>query len=261
MAKMLLSLSPNYFIRIFWEKPFIDSPGEISEIQRLIRDYPNRIHLTSKYALSRADILYPYLPKGEIPEKITAVLLEGSPYFLALESRRKPNFMRIGPEADLGFHLLDIISTVCRTCVSPITEIRFTTSDVQELEGIIPKFLPHMGFQAKITLHLENEKSIPVFLQAGKFDGDTLRYIQIDYKNNLTFRQEYTYPIAIDPVTKTENNQSVELARHKERHHYYGLELTDELFTHQLPAEQFARLYLNEICLKLKAARLQSSTG
>jgi hypothetical protein len=262
LAKALLDLSPKYFFTIFWEKPYITDPSHITGIQELLRAYSDRIHLSGKYGSGRSDILYTHLPEGEIPEKVEATLIEGTSYFKKVVSKIQPgntaHFVQLGPELDFGFHILDIVSTACKTRFSPVRNFRFTENDVSDLSRTNNNFLPKMGFSAQITVELENGRTFPLSLTAGKAEGPTDRKIHFVYPEFSVF-QEFTTPTGEDPVLKTGSGQTIELERHSPDYDYYSSELSPLKFAHQLLPDQLNRVFLNQICLQLRSSRHMSS--
>lgn len=264
LAKALLDLSPKYFFTIFWEKPFISDMSHVSEIQGLLRTYSDRIHLSGKYGSGRSDILYPHLPENQAPVKIEAALIEGTTYFQSvakkIQSGNTAHFVQLGPELDLGFHLLDIVSTACSTRISPIKNLRFTENDVIDLSKTRDNFLPNMGFSAHITVELENGQTFPLDISAGKAEGPTERKITFIYPDFSVF-QEFTTPTGEDPVLKTGSGQTIELERHSPDYDYYSGELTPQKFARQTLTDQLNRVFLNQICLQLRSTRLMSASA
>jgi hypothetical protein len=264
LAKALLDLSPKYFFTIFWEKPFISDISHLGEIQELLRTYSDRIHLSGKYGSARSDILYPHLPEAEIPEKVEAALIEGTTYFQTIagkiQSGNSAHFVQLGPELDLGFHILDIVSTACKTRISPVKNFRFTENDISDLSKTKSNFLPNMGFTAHITVELENARTFPLNISAGKAEGPTERKIHFTYPEFSIF-QEFTTPTGEDPVLKTGSGQTIELERHSPDYDYYSGELSPQKFARQTLTDQLNHVFLNQICLQLRAARLMSASA
>ena len=186
--------------RLFIEKPYALNHQDLELFTTLIEHYSSRLHFTEKYANGRADILYPYLPADRSPVKITGRLIEGTEYFRVIKDRIKSEgdhpYLHDGPELELGFHLLDIISVASKR-FGGCEELQ--VREVYDLGQRIKDFEPGYGFGAILEMHTFSGNKILVDLQAGKADILTEKFIEFDYGDDVV-GQEYTAGDPIDPV-------------------------------------------------------------
>lgn len=263
LADSLLNLGSPYSFSIFWEKPYFSDISDYPAILHLINKYPHRIHLSGQYSFSRADILYPQLPIGRIPVRVVANLLEGSPYFDSVSSYQpglsSHHFVHDGPELDLGFHLLDVVATFCRLRVSPVRKIHITPSSVSDLSLIHTDWQPGHGFTAGLIIELEDGRSFPMELTAGKFSGVTHRRLEFIYPE-FSISQDFTSPDSSDPVFQSAPGiPRRQLDSHPAGYNYYSREISPSVFLHQTHQNQLTKILLHTVCLDIRNARTKPS--
>lgn len=250
---------------IFLEKPYARTADEIATYRELVKNHSNRLHFSGKYANGRADILIKHLPDNQVPDRITARLIEGGDYFNVVKLRLMEvgthPYMIDGPELDLGFHLTDIITVAADTFGQFDS---FDIISVKDASEEIDRFEPGFGFTAELVLHTKSGKCINFSLVAGKRDGQNERFVEFDYENER-YRQLYTVGHASDPVQihlkngiiKNEDYKTIE--EHPERYNYYARELHKNVFGSQTQEDQFRSLYITEVMIQIRAIRLAQS--
>jgi len=243
-------------MRVFVEKPYADNLVDLDEYKKLItEDELVKFHFAGKYANGRANILYGQLPKDKLPLLMEMSLIEGSEYYQYVIDRIWKEgthpYLEIGPELDLGFHLLDIGSTWARTR----GRSNWKLIEARELSDVNKSFGKGFGVSAKLELEVEGYK-IEVLVKAGKGDVENERFVKFRYDDGRVYIQNYSVGSASDPVFVESAGLRKELARHKDDYNYYASELRRDVFANQLIEECLGRLEVNEICLRMKEMRL-----
>ncbi len=243
-------------MRIFVEKPYADNSQDLEKYKKFVMDDGLiKFHLAGKYANGRADILYEQLPQGKLPISIEMSLIEGSEYYQYVIDRiwkqGSHPYLEVGPELDLGFHLLDIGSTWARTRGS----VAWKLIEASDLSHVDKSFGKGFGVSAKLELII-NGQIIEVALRAGKGDVENERFVKFRYDDGRVYIQNYSVGSASDPVFVESAGLRKELARHKDDYNYYASELRRDVFANQLIEECLGRLEVNEICLRMKEMRL-----
>jgi hypothetical protein len=116
------------------------------------------------------------------------------------------------------------------------------------------------GFEAELLLKIGDNK-ISVVVRAGKANVDNTRGIKFFYKQGEVISQEFTSGVADDPVYHTVHGETSLVAKHEDGYNYYSKELFSSEFCSQTPVEQEQRLFVNELCIKLKDMREGSMDG
>lgn len=248
---------------LFLEKPFARTCEEIAEYEELIRNFSANLHFSGKYTNGRADILYPHLPEHRVPQHITANLLEGSTYFnpvqSAVELTGRHTYLDDGPELDLGFHLLDIITTAA-TRFGGVKDV--VTESAADLASQDEAFLPGYAFTAQLRLFTNEDAQVEIQLKAGKYDGEDNRTLTFEYPDRVV-TQLYTNGTANDPVFSFAKNLSLKqvapVDQHPPGYHYYSAELQPGRFGRQTAEQQRHSLLCNALAIELKQARLSHS--
>jgi hypothetical protein len=247
-------------------RPYARTLAEIDAFEELVKDHGEQLHFSGKYAEGRADIFYDQLPPGVVPKKIVANLLEGTEYFQVVKERVKATgshpYLDDGPELDLGFHLLDIITTasdkfggVDKVIVNWVTD---------PAESNPAHFEPGYCFRASLTLTTLQGEAVEILLAAGKYNGPNERNITFEYEG-YEFTQQYTVGQATDPVSKTSHNEdgtdtTEVLAEHLPGYNYYATELQPSVFGQQSSKKQQLSLLCMRLAIKLKTERLEKKT-
>lgn len=251
-------LSDNRFVsaQFFIEKPYVSNRDEYQKLSTYVKIEPHRLHFSRRYTTGRADILLSALPKDVLPTRITARLIEGSEYFQSVQRKtrgneKRQNHVDVGPEIDMGFHLIDITLNASRLFGGKSS---FQLQNSQDLSSLRNGFLPGYGFQADIQIHLEGSQPIPFDIQVGKADVENERFIDFDY-GDYSIKQVYTVGNAQDPVYKvlhTDPEHPILLAKHSLEHNYYAVELSSGKFCHQSHSEQDAALLTTDLTFRIK---------
>lgn len=249
---------------LFLEKPYARTSEEIAAFSALLDQFGDQLHFSGKYATGRADILYPQLPQGRVPRSIEATLLEGEQYYRVVTDRIARTgshpYLDDGPELDLGFHLLDIITTAAQR----FGGIKYILIDsATDLSQVREDFEPSFGFTAALTLITNSDEEVPVTLSAGKYTGDNDRRISFVY-DDKTIQQQYTVGSAIDPVTEIchvgeREISKKQLAQHAAGYRYYASELSQNQFCHQDHLQQQLSLLCGELAIQIKQQRMAQS--
>lgn len=248
-------LSSSDQARLFIEKPYVSTRADLDEFGNLIAVFSNRLHLSGKYANGRANILYPYLPEGKVPERVKGRLIEGTEYFEVVKRKLLADgvhqYLVDGPELDLGFHLVDIIGVGSQR-FGGIERVQ--VNRVYDLKEERPEFEEHYGFGAELGIWNSTGTLIIVDLQAGKADGSTERFIEFDY-GDFVIGQEYTPGDSIDPVYVARDGFRQTVIQHPSGYNYYAQELHPLIFCRQSQIQQMFSLYNTSVCLDIKARR------
>lgn len=246
--------------RLYIEKPYAEDLERLTAFEKLVAEYTPRMHLSGKYANVRAGILYPHLPQGRVPKRITARLIEGTEYFtIVREKLAKEGYHQYlvdGPELDMGFHLTNIVTSASER-FGGISRLRIT--DVYDLSKANPQFEEHFGFGAELVIQTKNGDTIFVDLQAGKADAPNERFIEFDY-GDMIVGQEYTVGDARDPVYVVADGVKETVSEHPKGFNYYAGELLPAVFCKQKPEQQQNSLFATRVCLELKKRRQESVT-
>lgn len=244
-------------VTLFIEKPYGANISELQYLKELLPQYSSQLHFSGKYARGRADILYPHIPQQKLPLKIEASLIEGSGYFRYVKDRVDKfgihPYLEDGPELDLGFHLLDIVTGICER-LGDLESIQIIT--VKDLSEVLPDFEKDYGVYAELECVFENGKTIPVVIQAGKRDGADNRSIVLFY-DEQTIIQEYTTGTADDPVFIARSGEKEEVARHDPGYNYYMRELQKDMFAKATIQHKNISLLITNVCLDIKQRRVQ----
>lgn len=244
--------------RVFIEKPYGTTHEEIDQMRQLLLRYSNRIHLSGKYATGRADILFPHLPEGKTPERISARIIEGTDYFNIVKEKVRSQgwhqYLIDGPELDIGFHMLDITG-VASNKFGGIKDSKIATAF--DLSQARPDFVPGYGIGATVLITNSEGKVIRMDIQAGKADAPNERFIDFDY-GDFRIVQEYTVGEALDPVYSVSNGNKQTLAQHPSGYNYYATELSPQSFCNQTLSQQLQSLHMTDLCLDLRDQRLSS---
>lgn len=246
--------------RFFIEKPYATTREELSSFEQLIATDGSRLHFSGKYANGRANILYPHLPEGRTPRKITARIIEGTSYFRivkeGVEQRGKHQYLIDGPELDLGFHLLDIALTAAFKRFGGVAGIRVI--EARDLSQRRFDFERGYGSSAILEVETETGKKIVLDIQSGKADAPNDRSIDFDY-GDMVIGQEYTPGDSIDPVYVVIDGEKRELNRHPSGYNYYAEELQPDVFCRQSPEQQALSLLGTRVCMDIRDRRLKAS--
>jgi hypothetical protein len=259
LTKLFLQDERFDHTKLFLDKPYGVSIDEIRTLRDLIEQYPDRIHLSGKYAAGRGNILYKHLPLNIIPKSIDAKLIEGTPYFRIVNDRVQKEgshpYLVDGPEWDIGFHIMSIIAEAADR-FGGFSHFKLVhTADTSTHR---PGFDPGYGFTAGIFLVTREGVKIPVETQVGKSKTASERFVKFNYSHrnfNYTICQYYPTGKAIDPVFVVSDNKIKEFEEHTREHDYYAAELQPELFGHQSHEKQMRLISIAEFCFKLKEAR------
>ncbi len=240
--------------KLFLEKPYSTKDEELNEYLLLIESYSSRLHFSGKYANGRADIFYKNLPPI-LPIEIDASLIEGTDYYNIVaekfEKEGKHSFLEDGPELDLGFHLIDIVTNALIS-IDPIKDMEILNSE--ELSNSDIHFKPGYGFKAELLITTVKGKKIILRLQAGKADTSNNRYVEF-YYGAYKIRQEYTVGYTDDPVYMIDKNGQALLDKHHEGYNYYANELKKGNFCSQSQLSQIASINSTKIVCQLKGVR------
>lgn len=245
--------------RVFIEKPFANNGASLTRYKELAVSHHDRMHFAGKYAQGRAKTMLELLP-NIAPSRIKASLVEGTRYFQKMSAALRKNgshpFLEVGPELDLGFHLLDIAGAVLLKAGYSLSEAEVCYETVADLSASNASFTPGYGFSATISVAFKDGVVIPFEIMAGKAPGPHDRQFEIIYPNGVSYRQVYSTPGHEDPVY---NHLGVIVAQHPKDYQYYAQELSPTSFGKQTLTQMLIALRANEICLELKKARQANS--
>ncbi|MCC7289784.1 hypothetical protein IT417_00835 [bacterium] len=249
--------------KVFIEKPYYIDEADLQVYKNLIESYGNRLYFSSKYAFSRADIFISSLVKEEgLPHKFIIRMFEGHKYYGSVMEQlkifKRHLYLQEGPELDLGFHMINIVLKF----ISALPDVELKSCAIESCSDLSTKFKffnQGFGFGAKLTIHLDKNRAIPVELEVGKASCDDERYIIADYGTHQV-KQLYTTSNASDPVERIKNGKSQVIATHAPDYLYYSNELLPQNFGKQSKNEQFLQLHTNKICLDLKETRLRTGS-
>ena len=236
----------NY--KIFIEKPYFRNLEEVSYYKKLIKTFSKHFYFSNKYCNSRANILFPNLPRNQIPTEIRGFLIEGSDYFNKIINSNSNTYLEDGPELDLGFHLVDIIT---KAYYNKNFQDSIKINLAEDLLLRNKKFLKNFGFYSELKYKYKNSE-IKISLQAGKADTENKRGIIFKYKNFAIY-QEYTYGSNMDPVFKVTKGKRSILSTHSKDYNYYENEITN--IDNQTLEEQERLINVNRICIEMKNIR------
>jgi hypothetical protein len=256
ILKKILSEPRLNLKKIYLEKPFTRSLLELEEYFELIKENSSRLHFAGKYAYGRADLLIQkLLDYSDFPIFINATMIEGTKYFSKITGNIEENlYVKDGPELDIGFHMLNIVSLYIQSKKVKIVDIKVNENSVKDLSAIRPYFLKKFGFAAEVTFLLDNQIQIPVFLSVGKADCVSERHIDFDFQDKRVV-QHYTVTNAKDPVFVIEEDTATFIGEHPIDYLYYSRELSPSLFCKQSKQEQINSIDINRVCLEIKHRR------
>lgn len=251
--------------QIYLEKPAVTNLQDFEQLILLMNRYKDRIYLPEEYAYGRAPIFFEtyrkyrqrlgrinsfilHLEEGQeyfetIQKWVANLEEEGQKYFDLTQSW----FADIGPELDLGVHLLGILFKLLGK------DISYQITAVRQPEG----FLRNYGVEAEILLTQKDKSQFKVFLRSGKREGKNTRFFKMICENGALW-QEFTSGTSEDPVFIELGSKKKQLTIHPKDYLYFAAQLSEFLSWLKKPYEQNFVLLALKCALEIKDIRLKN---
>jgi len=251
--------------KVYLEKPAVTNLKDFKQLIQLLRKYKNRVYLAEQYVYGRAPILLEAYKKykkklGKV-NSIKLYLEEGQKYFEAEQkwtanieeqgqkyfNLNRTGFTDVGPELDLGVHLLGILFKLLGE------NTNYKIINVSNHKN----FLKNYGVEVELIFTPKNKPPIKIFLYCGKRKGQNKRWFKIICRNG-ELTQNFTSGISQDPVVIKINNKEKQIAKYPKNYHYFTAQISDFLSWIENPQDQNFVIRALECALKIKEKRLKN---
>ncbi len=247
-----LSMYPSSsMLRLFLDKPYAPDYESLRWLQSHIGNF-NCVHFASRYSFSRASSFIFNALSLAWPESVELRLIEGTKYFDVVAKRISTAgshpFFSVGPELDLGIHLLDILFRYVFLKSGAIPRVR--TSSIKVLHP--SSFEPGYGSGFSFVLNTDSGHEIPVHLIVGKRKGAHERFVRFFYSSGRSLMQLFSLDTYLDPLYLLAPNAVSLISLQRHGGNYYVSELMPEAFCTDYFTNFRLSLAVNKVALDLR---------